>query len=239
MGNTLTIFRREMSAYFNSPVGYIVIAMFLLVSGYLLFFHGGGVFLAGEASLRGFFGWTPFIFIFFTPAITMRLLAEERRSGTLELLITMPVTDWQVVLGKFLAAVGLWTLAILLTLAYPITLSRLGDLDWGAVAGGYIGLVLMGAAYLAIGLMASSWTRNQVVAFIVALGITLALYLCGQTLPVVPPALVPLLEYISLDYHFANISKGVVDTRDLIYYASLIGGCLFLAKQSLESRRWR
>jgi ABC-2 type transport system permease protein len=236
MGNTLTIFRRELGAYFNSPVAYIVVTAFLLVSGYLFFSQ---VFIVGEATLRDFFGVTPLIFIFFAPAVTMRLLAEEKRTGTLELLITMPVTDWQVVLGKFFAALALFGVAILLTLAYPITLSRLGDLDWGTVAGGYLGLLLLGGAYLAIGLMASSWTKNQVIAFILSFVITFALYLCGKLLPLMPVSLAPIVEYISLDAHFTNIAKGVIDTRDLVYYASLIGACLFLAKQSLESRRWR
>jgi ABC-2 type transport system permease protein len=236
MGNTLTIFRREVGAYFNSPVAYIVVTVFLLTSGYLFFSQA---FIVGEATLRDFFGVTPLIFIFFAPAVTMRLLAEEKRSGTLELLITMPVTDWQVVIGKFLAALALLAVAILLTLAYPLTLSRLGDLDWGAVAGGYLGLLLLGGAYLAIGLMASSWTKNQVIAFILSFAITFALYLSGKLLPLIPPSLAPVVEYLSLDAHFTNIAKGVIDTRDLVYYASLIGACLFLAKQSLESRRWR
>lgn len=236
MGNTLTILRRELGAYFNSPVAYIVISAFLLFSGGLFFSQ---VFLVKEATLRDFFGFASFISIFFAPAITMRLLAEEKRSGTLELLITMPVSDWEVVLGKFFAALGMFTVAVLLTITYPVTLSFMGELDWGAVVGGYLGLILMGAAYLAIGVMASSWTRNQVIAAIVAFAVTFSLYLCGKLLPILPSSLAPVLEYISLDSHFANISKGVIDTRDLIYYASLAGACLFLATRSLDSRRWR
>ncbi len=236
MGNTLTITRRELGSYFNSPVAYIVITVFLLVSGYLFFSQ---VFLVNEATLRDFFSTTPLIFIFFAPALTMRLLAEEKRTGTLELLITMPVTDWQVVLGKFFAALAVLAVAIVLTFAYPITLSRMGELDWGAVVGGYLGLLLMGAAYVAIGLMCSSWTRNQVIAFIVSFGITFSLYLCGKLLPLMPSALAPVVEYISLDAHFTNIARGVIDSRDLIYYGSLIGACLFLATRSLDSRRWR
>lgn len=234
--NTLTIFRRELGAYFNAPVAYIVITVFLLVSGYLFFSQ---VFLVGEATMRDFFGITPLIFIFFAPAVTMRLLAEEKRAGTLELLITMPVSDWEIVLGKFLAALALISMAILLTLAYPLTLSTMGDLDWGTVIGGYLGLILLGGAYLSIGLMASSWTKNQVVAFIISFAITFALFLFGKLLPILPASLAPIIEYISLDAHFMNISKGVIDTRDLIYYFSLMGSCLFLAVQSLDSRRWR
>lgn len=236
MGNTLTIFRRELGSYFNSAIAYIVITVFLLISGYLYFSQ---VFLVGEATLRDFFGITPLIFIFFGPAVTMKLLAEEKRSGTIELLVTMPVTDWQVVMGKFLAALAVITVAILLTLAYPITLSTMGDLDWGAVIGGYIGLVMLAGAYVAIGVMTSSWTRDQVVSFIVAFGITFSLYLLGKMVPLMPAGLAPIVEYMTLDSHFNNIAKGVIDSRDVIYYVSLIGACLFMATQSLDSRRWR
>ena len=236
MGNTLTIFKRELGAYFNSAVAYIVIAVFLLVSGYLFFSQ---VFIAGEATMRDLFGITPLIFIFFAPPITMRLLAEEKRSGTIELLITMPVKDWEVVLGKFLAALAMFTIAILLTLAYPITLDTMGDLDWGTVVGGYMGLILLWGTYVAIGLMASSWTRNQVVAFIIAFGIIFGLYIVGKLLPLMPPALAPIVQYISLDYHFTKIARGVVDSRDVIYYLSVMGACLFMAVQSLDSRRWK
>jgi ABC-2 type transport system permease protein len=236
MGNTLTIFRRELGSYFNSPIAYIVITVFLLISGYLYFSQ---VFLVGEATLRDFFGITPLIFIFFGPAVTMRLLAEEKRTGTLEVLVTMPVTDWHVVLGKFFAALAVIMVAILLTLAYPVTLSSFGDLDWGAVVGGYLGLVLLAGAYVAIGVMTSSWTRDQVVSFIIAFGITFSLYLLGKMVPLMPSGLAPIVEYMTLDSHFNNIAKGVIDSRDVIYYVSLIGACLFLATQSLDSRRWR
>ncbi|MCC6749577.1 MAG: ABC transporter permease subunit [Deltaproteobacteria bacterium] len=236
MHNVLTICRRELGAYFNSPVAYIVVTVFLLASGYLFFSQ---VFLVGEATLRDFFGISPLIFIFFAPAVTMRLIAEEKRSGTMELLITLPVKDWEVVVGKFLASLGLLGTAILLTLTYPLSLSTMGKLDWGAVTGGYLGLLLLGSTYLAIGLMASSWTRNQVVAFIISFAITFALYLSGKLLPLMPPSLAPIIEYVSLDSHFNNIARGVIDTRDLVYYLSLVGACLFVATQSLESRRWR
>lgn len=236
MGNTLTIFKRELGAYFNAPVAYIVVTVFLLAVGYLFFSQ---VFIMQEATMRDLFGITPLIFIFFAPAITMRLLAEEKRSGTIELLITMPVRDWEVVLGKFLAGLSLIGVAVLLTLTYPITLSFYGDLDWGTVAGGYLGLLLLGGAYVAIGIMASSLTENQVVAFIIAFAITFALYLFGKLLPLLPASLAPIIEYISLDLHFSNISKGVIDSRDIIYYLSLIGTCLLLANVSLDSRRWK
>jgi len=236
MNNTLTICKRELGAYFNSPVAYVVITAFLVACGILYFLQ---VFLVGEASLRDFFAITPLIFIFFAPAVAMRLLAEEKKSGTIALLITMPVRDWEVVLGKFLAALAVMGVGIGLTVAYPLTISRFGDLDWGTVLGGYIGLLMMGGAYLAIGLMASSWTKNQVVAFIYAFAITFALFLAGKLIPLMPAALAPVIEYVSLDAHFTNIARGVLDSRDVIYYLSLIGACLFLATQALDSRRWR
>jgi ABC-2 type transport system permease protein len=236
MQNTLIITRRELGAYFNSPVAYIVITIFLAASGGLYFSQ---VFIGGEATLRQFFGTMPLILLFFAPAITIRLLAEEKRSGTFELLITMPVRDWEVILGKFLAAMGLLAVAILLTVAYPITIGQFGDLDWGIVVGGYLGVLFLGGSYLAIGLMASSWTSNQIVAFIISFAITFALFILGKMLPILPASIAPLVEYISLDVHFTNIAKGVIDTRDLIYYISLGGACLFLAAQSLASRRWR
>ena len=235
MKNIWTIGKRELGAFFNSPVAYIVIFIYLLVSGYLFFSQ---VFLVGEASLRDFFGTAPLLFIFFFPAITMRLLAEEKRTKTIELLITLPVTDWQVILGKFVGAFGVLVVALALTLAYPMTLSAMGDLDWGTVAAGYMGLLFLGATYIAIGLMASSWSKHQVVASLATIAITFALYLAGKMLPLLSPALAPVVEYISLDSHFVNISRGVLDTRDLVYYLSLIGLCLFFAVISLSSRAW-
>lgn len=236
MHNIMTISRRELGAYFNSPVAYIVITVFLLVSGYLFFSQ---VFLVNEATMRDFFAISPLIFIFFAPAITMRLLAEEKRTKTIELLITMPVSDWEVVLGKFFGALGVLAIAILLTVAYPLTISSMGDLDWGTVTAGYLGLLLLGATYVSIGLMASSFTQSQVIAFIISFAITFALYLSGKLLPLMPKSLAPIIEYVSLDSHFVNIARGVIDTRDIVYYASLIGACLFLSVQSLDSRRWR
>lgn len=234
--HALTIARRELRSYFNSPVAYIVVTVFLVIAGFLFFTQA---LLDGQATIRPLFDITPLLFVFIAPAITMRLLAEERRSGTFQLLITLPLRDRDVVLGKFLGALGLLATAVALTLVYPLTLSRLGDLDQGAVVGGYLGLVLMGGSYLALGLMASAWTRNQIVAFIVAFAISFALFMMGRMSAHVPPALAPVVEYLSLSSHFENIARGVIDTRDLLYYASMIAGCLFIAVQSLASRQWR
>jgi len=236
MSPALVISRREIRTYFNSPVAYIVVPVFLVITGYLFFTQ---LFLEKQADMRGFFNIMPLLFMFLIPAITMRLLADEKSSGTLELLITMPVRDWEVVVGKFLAAMALLCTAIGLTLVFAITVKSLGPLDRGPTIGGYLGLVLMGGAYVSIGVMASSLTRNSIVSFIVAFAISFALYLLGRLTQFLPEALQRLVAYLSIDGHFENIGRGVIDTRDLIYYLSVMGVCLLVATLSLESRRWR
>jgi ABC-2 type transport system permease protein len=239
MRNTLTIARRELGSYFNSPIAYIVIAVFLLLDSFLFF---NVLFVQNQADLRELFAgfWPTLLVAIFAPAITMRLIAEERQSGTLELLITMPVSDWQVVLGKFLGAIGMFSVAVVLMIVYGVTVAMLGhNLDVGPAVGGYLGLILMGAAFIAMGLMASAWTRSQIVAFIVALLLCLALWLVGKIVPFFPPRMQPIIEFLGVDSHIANTARGVIDTRDLVYYASLIGGCLLVAQQTLESRKWR
>ena len=236
MSPALVISRREIRTYFNSPVAYIVVPVFLVITGYLFFTQ---LFLEKQADMRGFFNIMPLLFMFLIPAITMRLLADEKSSGTLELLITMPVRDWEVVVGKFLAAMALLCTAIGLTLVFAITVKSLGPLDRGPTIGGYLGLVLMGGAYVSIGVMASSLTRNSIVSFIVAFAISFALYLLGRLTQFLPEALQRLVAYLSIDGHFENIGRGVIDTRDLIYYLSVMAVCLLVATLSLESRRWR
>jgi ABC-2 type transport system permease protein len=233
---TMAITKRELRTYFNSPVAYIVVTVFMLLAGYLFF---NNVFIEKQAEMRGYFGLAPMLFSFIVPAMTMRLLAEERGSGTLELLITMPVRDWEVVVGKFLAALGLLAVLLGLTLAYAITVSSIGPLDKGAAYAGYFGLLLMGGAYAAIGVMASALTRNQIVAFILAFAISFALYLFGKILQVVPTGLQPLLAFLSIDSHFESISRGVIDSRDVLYYLSVIAVSLVIATLSLESRKWK
>jgi ABC-2 type transport system permease protein len=233
MRNALAIARRELGVYFNSPVAYIVVGVFLLISGYLYF---STVFLAGQSSLRSFFAVTPLLLVIFAPAITMRLVAEEVRSGTLELLTTMPVRDHEVVLGKFLAALALMATALGLTVFYAVTIAAVGDLDWGPVVGGYLGLLLVASALAAVGLATSTWTRNQIVAFILGLLIGLALWLADKVTLFVPEALGRVLEYLSVDFHFRNIARGVVDSRDLLYYLSVCAVALFVAVRSMQRR---
>jgi len=228
--------KKELKSYFDSPIAYIIITIFLLISGWFFF---SDLFLVNQATLRNLFGIIPFIFMFFIPAITMRLLSEEKKSGTIEILLTLPVKDHQIILGKFLAGMFLISVAVILTLVYAFTLFGLGNLDFGSVASGYLGLILLGATYLSIGIFTSSLTQNQIVAFIISFMIIFVLYLLDNVLIFVPGFLASVLEYLSVNYHFSNISRGVIDSRDLIYYLSLIFFFLFLAVRVLSSRKWR
>jgi ABC-2 type transport system permease protein len=236
MQNILAIAKREFASYFNSPIAYIVAVVYILIAGYLFFTE---LFLNGQADMRPFFGIAPLLFLFIMPLLTMRLLAEERREGTLELLLTMPVTDWQVVLGKYLASIGLIVVLLLLTVTFPLTVSALGPLDKGATFAAYVGMLLMGGAYAAIGLMASAFTKNQIVAVLIAFFISFGLFLIGQLVQVLPPSIAPFCNAVSINTRFQNIARGVIDSRDLLYYLSMIFGCLLVAESTLESRRWR
>lgn len=233
--NILPIFRRELRSYFNSPVAYVVIVVFLAIIGW---FFTSNLFLMNTASMRVVFELVPLVFLFFVPAITMRLLAEEKKSGTLELLTTKPVTDGEIVIAKFLAAWTLLAAALVPTLLYVITMLSLGSIDLGPVLAGYLGLLLMGGAYIAIGIFASSLTENQIIAFITSFLIVLALFLMDKVLMYVPEGLASTLEFLAVDYHFSNIARGVIDSRDIIYFASLLGFSLLLATVSLERRKW-
>jgi len=236
MSPALVISKREIRTYFNSPVAYIVVTVFTIVFGFFFF---NNLFVEKQADMRGFFNLAPLMFCFFAPAITMRLLAEEKGSGTIEILITMPVRDWEVVVGKWLAAMALLVTTLLLTLVFAITVAKLGPLDKGPAAGGYIGLLLKGGSNVAIGGMASSFTRNQVVSLIIAFGICFALFLFGKVLPFIPEKLQPIFSFLSTDTHFENVSRGVIDSRDVIYYASVIVVSLLVATTTLESRKWK
>jgi ABC-2 type transport system permease protein len=233
--NVLPIFRREVRYYFNSPVAYVVIVVFLAILGW---FFTNNLFLMNAATMRIVFELVPLLFLFFVPAITMRLIAEEQKSGTLELLTTKPVRDVEIVLGKFLAAWVLLATALAPTLLYVITVGALGSLDLGPVLTGYLGLLLMGGVYIAIGIFASSITENQIVAFIVSFLIILALFMMDKVLIYVPEGLASTMEYLAIDYHFSNIARGVIDSRNLIYFGSLLGFSLYLATVSLERRKW-
>lgn len=237
MDNVLALFKKEFKSFFISPIAYIFITVYLVVTNFLFF---QGFFIINQAHMRGYFSLLPWVFLFFVPAISMRSWAEEKKVKTLELLLTWPVRDIEVVLGKFLASFCFLTTAILLSLTIPITISFLGQPDMGPIVGGYIGAILMGAAYLSIGLWVSSHTENQIVAFIVGVVATFILFMLGNPFVTMaaPSWMVPMLSYIGLGNHFASIERGVVDSRDVIYYLSVVGFFLFLNVQSLGSRKW-
>ncbi len=236
MSPSVTVAKREIKAYFNSPVAYIVVTVFMLIVGYL---YWSQVFIAKQAELRHYFSLTPLVFTFIIPAITMRLLAEEKGSGTLEMLITMPVRDWQVVLGKFVAGMVMLAAIVGMTMFYGLSLTLLGPVDKGPMLTGFLGLLLMGGAYVAIGVMASSLTRNQIIAFILAFAISFAMFIFGQIVQFAPDVLAPVLNYLSMGNHFESLSRGVIDTRDIIFYLSVMVVRLVIATASLESRKWK
>ena len=233
--NILPIFRREIRSYFNSPVAYVVILVFLAIIGW---FFTSNLFVMNVASMRVIFELVPIIFLFFVPAITMRLIAEEKKSGTLELLTTKPVKDVEIVLGKFLAAWTLLAAALAPTLLYAGTLMSLGKIDVGPTIAGYFGLLLMGGVYIAIGLLASSLTDNQIVAFILSFLLVFVLFMLDKVLIYVPEGFASTFEFLSVGYHFENIARGVIDSRNIIYFGSLLGFSLMLATVSLERRKW-
>jgi len=237
MNSILVIAKRELKSFFDSLVAYVLLVVFLAISGFFTWLFGANIFFIGQATLQPFFSIAYFTLFFFIPALTMRMIAEEKRSGTLELLLTKPVSDWNVVMGKFLAALILIIIAIALTLPYYITVWILGPIDHGAVLCGYLGLILMSMTYIAIGLFASSITNNQIVAFLLALFIGVFLLIIFNVLAnsfTGTPGL--LLNYLSLSTHFDSISRGVIDSRDVLYFLSITLFGLVLAESSLTKR---
>jgi len=218
MRQALLIFNKEFKDYFTSPIAYIVIAIFLAVTGWLFF---SAFFLYNQAELRRFFTLLPLLFALVMPLVTMRLFAEEINVGSYELLLTLPVTFRDIIVGKFLAAVAFGAALLLPTLAYPCFISLIGDLDWGVTIAGYLGALLMAAAYAGIGLFASSLTRNQIIACIVAMVICVFLAIVDQMLFFFPQAILDLITYASANAHFTNIAKGILDSRDLVYFLSI------------------
>lgn len=235
--NILPIFRRELRAYFNSPVAYVVIVVFLAILGW---FFSTNLFLNNVASLFLIFDspLVKILFLVIAPAITMRLLAEERKSGTIELLTTRPVKDVEIILGKFLAAWCVLGAALLPTLLYVITMAVLGSIDTGAVISGYIGLMLMGGVFLALGLLASSLTENQIVAFIMGFIFAFVFFMLDKVLPYLPGFMASTVEFLGVDFHYSSIARGVIDSRNIIYFASMLGFSLVMATVSLERRKW-
>jgi ABC-2 type transport system permease protein len=233
--NVGPIYIKELRSYFNSAVAYVVIIVFLAFLGW---FYASNIFLINLASLREMFETARWVLLFIIPAITMRLLAEEKKSGTIELLATKPVHDDEIVIGKFLAAWSLIAFALLPTLVYYATVASFGEIDNGPVIGGYLGLLLMAGVYVSIGLFASSITENQIVAFILGIFLIVVFFVLDKILLFVPAGLVSAFEYLGTDYHFLNMARGVIDSRDIVYFVSVLGIMLACTMVALARRKW-
>ncbi len=234
MGPLVAIIGKEIKDYFVSPIAYIVIAVFLMVTGWLFFTT---FFLFNQADMRNFFNLLPMTFSFVIPAVTMRLFSEERAAGSLEVLLTLPVRFSDVVMGKFLSAVLFVAALLLPTVTYPIVIAFLGDLDWGPVMGGFAGALLLGAAFSAIGLFASALTTNQVIAFILGALICFCLTVLDKMLFFLPDSWLGAVAYLAADPHFGNIAKGVIDSRDILYFFSVMFIALYAATLVMQDQK--
>ena len=237
MKNTAAIAWKEAKAYFTTPTAYIVSAMFLVLTG--IFFVNDITAPFAEASVRGFINWASFFTLFLAPLLTMRLLAEEQKLGTLELLLTAPVRDWEVVIGKYLAVLGLYFVIMALTLYYVILLFWFGDPDTGPIFSAYVGVLLHGAAALAVGLLASSLTGNQIVSAAVGTAALLTFSFIDEVADLVSGITQEVLLGFSMNDHLVDFQRGVIDTSNVAYYVSIAAVFLFLTARSLETRRWR
>ncbi|MBA7532630.1 hypothetical protein ES705_24856 [subsurface metagenome] len=231
---SLRIMRRELGFYFVSPIAYIVIVVFLIATGWFFF---SVFFLNGRADLRDFFSLLPLILTFVVPAVTMRLFSEEFSSGSYEILLTLPVSTIDILAGKFLAALSFALLMLIPTLSYPIFISSLGELDWGPVAGGYLGTIFLIGLLCAVGLFASSLTKNQIVAFIIGAAMCLFLTQVHRILFLIPVFLTGIFQFLGASTHFNNIGKGVVDSRDLLYFVSSSFIALYITNIVIENKR--
>ena len=236
MHNVCTIYKKELGSFFNSPMAYIFLVIFALVNGY---FFTNTFFLYNQSDMRALFSIVPLVYLFFIPAVSMGLISREKSLGTVEIISTLPLKDRDVVIGKYLASLSLILVALLFTMIHYITLINVGtNIDHGAVFTGYLGLVLLGGVYTAIGIFASSLTENQVIAFIIGIAIVILFFLMDKLLIFVHPSMAGLVQYLSTEFHLSNISRGVIDTRNLIYFGSVIGFFLFMTTRVIESRKW-
>jgi ABC-2 type transport system permease protein len=242
MHNTLALFRREFSSYFATPLALVFIVIFLVLAGAMAFYFGS-FYERGQADLASFFNYHPWLYLFLIPALSMRLWAEERKSGTIELLMTLPITLWQAVIGKFLAAWAFAGLALALTFPIWISVNYLGEPDNGAILAGYIGSFLMAGGFLAIGSCISAATRNQVIAFIFTVVICFGFLLSGISMVLglfdgwAPQPIIDAVASLSFLTHFSSIAKGVIDVRDLLYFGTLIGAWLIANAIVLEMKK--
>ena len=251
----LPVFKKEMRLFFGSPVAYVVFTFFLLISGWFfsqIFLYYSDISMRSfmqpgmaqslnitESVMRPLFTNMSVVLLFFMPMLTMRLFAEEKKSGTMELLLTYPVRDGEVLAGKFLAAAALYVILLGLTLVYPGLIAYFTRVEWGPILTGYLGLVLTGATFLAVGVLVSSLTENQIVAGFGTFGVLLGLWIIGWGAEFAGGNLRAVLQYLSITEHMDTFSRGLIDTKDLVYYASAVALALFLTLRSLDSKRWR
>lgn len=237
MNNISTIYKKELGSYFKSPMAYIFLVFFALFNGY---FFTNTFFLMNQSDMRALFGIVPLVYLFFIPVVTMGLLAKEKNLGTFEIISTLPIRDAELVIGKYLSALTLILAGLGFTGVHLLTLLAVGTrIDYGAVLCGYLGLSLVGGFYAAIGTFSSSLTDNQVVAFIIGAVLVLIFFLMDKLLIFVPVSLAALVQFLSVDHHLANISRGVIDSRNLIYFGTLIWLFLTLTVRTVEIRKWR
>ena len=252
MNNILAIAQKELRSYFASPIGYVITGLFALLFGwifyaYLSFFvrsseqmmMGGGTPNVNQQMISGLLQTTATIILFVMPMITMRTYSEEKRSGTIELLLTSPVSDVQIILGKFFGAVGLYAAMLAVTVLYISILFFLGNPEWKPVIAGYLGLLLMGACFIAVGLLVSSLTKNQIVAGIATFAVFLFLWVVNWIGESTGPTSREIVTYLSITEHFSDFARGVIDTKHVVYYVSFITFGLFLTAKSVDSERWR
>lgn len=232
--NIAQIFKKEFTVYFISPIAYIVISIFLIVTGWFFF---STFFLYNQAELRSFFSLLPVTFSFIIPAVTMHLFSQELSSGSYEVLLTLPVSTKDIIAGKFLAALAFVVIMLLPTVSYAISVSFLGDLDWGPIAGGYLGAILLGGMFTSIGLFTSGLTKNQIIALLAAIGICFALTMIDNLLFFLPESLLGFFQQLGAGYHFRNITKGIIDSRDIIYFLSFIFIALYAAYLVMQEKK--
>ena len=237
MSNIKIILKKELRSYFNSPMAYIFLVVFAITNGY---FFTNTFFLINQSDMRALFSIIPLVYLFFIPAITMSLIAREKNSGTMEVMSTMPIKDIEFIMGKFFASVLLIAIGLIITFVHLFTLINVGtNIDYGSVFTGYLGIMLIGAVYASIGTFASSITENQVISFIISVFIVLIFFLMDKVIFFMPSSIQGIVQFLSVDFHLSNMSRGVIDTRNLIYFISLIAFFLFMTARVLEMRKWK
>jgi ABC-2 type transport system permease protein len=254
MRNIMAIADKELRSYFASPIAYIMIGLFSLLFGWFFYvflmafvqqseqmmqFGGGGSANVNQMMIRGLFQNTAVIILFVMPMITMRTYSEEKRSGTIELLLTSPVTDLQIILGKFIGALGLYAAMLVVTMLYMAILFRIGNPEWRPVVAGYLGLFLLGGCFISVGLLISSLTKNQIVAGVVTFAVFLMLWIINWSADQSGPVMRAVLNHLSIIDHFDDFARGIIDTKHVVYYLSFITFGLFLTAKSVDSERWR